>query len=96
MRPLRDIVESYNAADPLDHAYTIPASWYADPRIAELERECVFGGTWQVVARSDQLRRPGTYITTELAGEPHPSGARQRAGCCARFITFAAITPPRS
>ncbi len=70
MRPLRDIVESYNAADPLDHAYTIPASWYTDPRIAELERECVFGGTWQVVARSDQLRRPGTYITTQLAGEP--------------------------
>ena len=67
---LRGIVSSYNDQDPLDHASTIPAAWYVDDRIAELERQTVFGRTWQVVARADQLQRPGQFVTAELAGEP--------------------------
>ena len=67
---LREIVSSYNDQEPLDHAYTIPAAWYMDDRIAELERQTVFGRTWQVVARADQLQRPGQFVTAELAGEP--------------------------
>jgi choline monooxygenase len=67
---LREIVSSYNDQDPLDHASTIPAAWYVDNRIAELERQAVFGRTWQVVARADQLRRPGQFVTAKLAGEP--------------------------
>jgi len=67
---LREIVSSYNDQEPLDHAYTIPAAWYVDDRIAELERQTVFGRTWQVVARADQLQRPGQFVTAELAGEP--------------------------
>ena len=67
---LREIVSSYNDQDPLDHASTIPAAWYVDNRIAELERQTVLGRTWQVVARADQLRRPGQFVTAEVAGEP--------------------------
>ena len=67
---LRDIVASYNDQNPLEHASTIPAPWYVDGRIAELERQNVFGRTWQVVARVDQLRQPGQFVTAELAGEP--------------------------
>ena len=67
---LREIVSSYNDQEPLDHAYTIPAAWYVDDRIAELERQTVFGRTWQVVARADQLQGPGQFVTAELAGEP--------------------------
>jgi len=67
---LRDIVASYNDRNPLEHASTIPAPWYVDGRIAELERQNVFGRTWQVVARVDQLRQPGQFVTAELAGEP--------------------------
>ena len=68
--PLREILLSYNDQSPLAEAYTIPADWYIDERIARLERQHVFGGTWQVVARLDQLERPGQFETTQLAGEP--------------------------
>jgi len=67
---LRDIVASYNDQNPLEHASTIPAPWYVDSRIAELERQNVFGRTWQVVARVDQFRQPGQFVAAELAGEP--------------------------
>ena len=67
---LHDLLASYNDRDPLEQASTIPASWYVDGRIAELERESVFGGTWQVVARVDQFVQPGNFVTAELAGEP--------------------------
>jgi phenylpropionate dioxygenase-like ring-hydroxylating dioxygenase large terminal subunit len=67
---LQEILSSYNDQSPLCEAYTIPASWYVDERIAELERRYVFGGTWQVVAGVDQLRQPGQFVTRELAGEP--------------------------
>jgi len=68
--PLHEILLSYNDESPLAEASTIPAAWYVDERIAHLERQHVFGGTWQVVARVDQLQRPGQFVTTQLAGEP--------------------------
>lgn len=70
MDSLRDILASYDDTAPLDHAYTIPASWYTDERVAGLEKQNVFGRTWQVVARLDQLQKPGDFVTADLAGEP--------------------------
>src|SRR5450755_1441407 len=67
---LREVLLSYNDQSPLAEASTIPAAWYVDERIARIERQYVFGGTWQVVARVDQLRRPGQFVTSQLAGEP--------------------------
>jgi choline monooxygenase len=70
MPSLHDIVTSYNDQDPLERAHTIPATWYVDEGVAELERQAVFGRTWQVVARVDQLKKPGQFVTAEVAGEP--------------------------
>jgi len=70
MESLHDIIASYNDRNPIEQAFTIPSAWYTDERIAELERQAVFGGTWQVVARADQLQQPGQFVTAELAGEP--------------------------
>ncbi len=67
---LEQILSSYNDRAPLSEASTIPAPWYVDPRIAELERLNVFSKTWQLVARTDQLQKPGEFIATRLAGEP--------------------------
>jgi choline monooxygenase len=64
------ILASYNDRAPLSEASTIPASWYFDPRIAELERLNVFSRTWQLVARTDQLRKPGEFVSTTVANEP--------------------------
>jgi len=64
------ILAGYNAAAPLAEASTIPAPWYVDPRIANLENQTVFSKTWQMVGRIDQLENPGQFITTTVAGEP--------------------------
>ncbi|HKV23349.1 MAG TPA: aromatic ring-hydroxylating dioxygenase subunit alpha [Candidatus Acidoferrum sp.] len=69
-RNLRDIINLYHPQDPIEEASTIPAPWYFDPRIAELERSSVLSSTWQVVGRLDQVRDKGQFFTAELAGEP--------------------------
>ncbi|MGH9838303.1 MAG: aromatic ring-hydroxylating oxygenase subunit alpha, partial [Blastocatellia bacterium] len=67
---VKQIIESYNPNIPLAEAWTIPATWYVDPRIMDLERRTVFARSWQLVGRAEQVRKPGQYITWELAGEP--------------------------
>jgi choline monooxygenase len=69
-RSIRDVVNLYNPYDPLEEAWTIPAPWYFDTRIAELERSSVFSATWQAVGRADQVQRNGQFFRAELAGEP--------------------------
>jgi choline monooxygenase len=67
---LIEIVESYDADAPLAEAWTIPATWYTDARVYELERRTTFARSWQLAARADQLREPGRYVTCDIAGEP--------------------------
>jgi phenylpropionate dioxygenase-like ring-hydroxylating dioxygenase large terminal subunit len=60
-----------HAIDPnLAQAWTLPASVYLDPAVLETERQAIFGRTWQIVGRVDQVAKPGDYFTTELLGEP--------------------------
>jgi choline monooxygenase len=67
---LKDILDSYDAAAPLAQAYTIPAAWYTDPRVAHLELQSVFSRNWQAVGRLAQLEKPGDYLTASVANEP--------------------------
>lgn len=66
---LGDIITGYNAGSPLAEAYTIPSSWYVDPRVAQLESEAVFARNWQAVGRANQAAEPGQFFTTDVAGE---------------------------
>jgi len=70
MRPLNDILAQYDDKAPLPEASTIPAPWYVDPRMAELEANAVFAKTWQLVGRVEQVEKPGQFVTTNIAGEP--------------------------
>jgi len=70
MKTLDDLIGAYDSAALLERASTIPSSWYTDARIFQLEQETVFSDSWQVAARLDQLRKPGDYVTAEIAGEP--------------------------
>jgi choline monooxygenase len=54
----------------LASAATLPSWCYTRPGVLELERERVFGRTWQLVGREDQAARPGQFFTAEVAGEP--------------------------
>ncbi|MBC8647429.1 MAG: hypothetical protein H7X85_09720, partial [Thermoanaerobaculia bacterium] len=57
------IFEQYDPQAPLAEAWTIPASWYVDPEIWELERRSVFSRNWVVVGRADQVAEPGQFLT---------------------------------
>jgi choline monooxygenase len=67
---VEQILASYNDKAPLSEASTIPAPWYVDPRIAELENLTVFSKSWQVVGRADQVEKPGQFVSATVAGEP--------------------------
>jgi len=47
-RPLEQIINAYRRGAPLAQAHTIPAAWYTDPRVFDLERHTVFTRSWQV------------------------------------------------
>jgi phenylpropionate dioxygenase-like ring-hydroxylating dioxygenase large terminal subunit len=64
------IVDDYNPDLSLDHASTIPSSWYTDKGLYELELKTVFSNSWQLAGRLDQVRQPGQYVTSDIAGEP--------------------------
>jgi choline monooxygenase len=68
--PVEEILTSYNDKAPLSEASTIPAPWYVDRRIADLENLTVFSKTWQVIGRADQVEKAGQFVTATLAGEP--------------------------
>ena len=68
---LAEVIAAYQRDAPLAEASTIPASWYTDPRVLNLEQTTVFSSAWQVAGRIEQLQRPGQYVTCDTAaGEP--------------------------
>ena len=68
---------------PLSRASTIPKRYYLEPEILELEKERVFGATWQLVARTDELQRIGDFVPVTVVDEPvvitHGTDGRLRA-----------------
>jgi len=70
MASVQEILARYNDKAPLSQASTIPAPWYVDPRIVELEAKTVFSKTWQMVGRIEQTEKPGQFVTANVAGEP--------------------------
>ncbi len=67
---IKEILSVYDDKAALSDAYTIPGTWYVDTRIAELEQQAVFGKTWQVIGRAEQVTKPGQFVTATVAGEP--------------------------
>ncbi|HEX6186569.1 MAG TPA: SRPBCC family protein [Pyrinomonadaceae bacterium] len=67
---LNKLIDSYDPSAPLERASTIPAPWYTDERVFELEQQTVFSRSWQVAARVDQLHKSGDYVTTDIGDEP--------------------------
>ena len=55
---------------PISRASTLPKRYYLDPDMLELEKERVFGSTWQLVARTDELQRVGDFVPVTVLDEP--------------------------
>jgi choline monooxygenase len=67
---LKEIIDQYDPQLALDHASTIPSSWYTNNDFYQLELKTVFSRSWQLAARLDQVSQPGSYVTSDIAGEP--------------------------
>jgi choline monooxygenase len=67
---LREMIEAFDPAVPIERAWTPPSSWYTDPEIYELERRTVFRSSWQPVARVAELPERGSYLAGCMVGEP--------------------------
>ena len=91
---LREILDSYNDQSPLAESYTIPAAWYVDERVAHIERQHVFGGTWQVVARVDHVVKiiGAVEIVGVGADLRKPSGLRALLTAIFALSTMSAAT----
>src|SRR5213082_3049306 len=67
----RSHLSSNTQIDPaVGESWTLPADVYLDPAVLEREKQSLFGRTWQIVGRRDQVTNPGDYFTAELTGEP--------------------------
>ncbi|HYI23018.1 MAG TPA: SRPBCC family protein [Candidatus Limnocylindrales bacterium] len=64
------IISGLETSTGLASASTLPARFYLEPSIFELERERIFGRTWQLVARLDDLARPGDFVPATILDEP--------------------------
>ena len=99
MASLADLVHAYDSGAPLERASTIPAPWYLDERIFELERRSVFARSWQAVARAEQVAAAGHFVSAEIAGEPivvvrgEDAGLRAFFNVC-RHHAAAVVTAP--
>ncbi|MEO6259001.1 MAG: SRPBCC family protein, partial [Thermoanaerobaculia bacterium] len=47
-----------------------PSSFYLQASVLERERRAVFGSTWQLAGRAEQVATPGQYFTTTVGHEP--------------------------
>ena len=71
MASVTELIDAYDPGLPLERASTIPASWYLDERVFELERRSVFARSWLVAGRAGQVTQPREYISgTTAADEP--------------------------
>src|SRR6266540_99002 len=55
---------------PLPRASTLPSRYYLDPATYASEVERIFGRSWQLVARADELARPGDFVPVTVVNEP--------------------------
>ncbi|MDH4042979.1 MAG: aromatic ring-hydroxylating dioxygenase subunit alpha [Gemmatimonadota bacterium] len=67
---LPDIPPEDLAEVAVERADTIPSAWYRDPGFEPLEREAVFGITWQHVGHTSQVPAAGDHLVAMVARKP--------------------------
>jgi len=49
---------------------SFPVSWYTDPAVLEIEKKEIFAKSWQYVGTTEDLTRPGDFVTVQLGDVP--------------------------
>ena len=55
---------------PVERSETIPANWYVDERVHEIERAWLFPGEWQYLGPVHKLEEAGSRVVADIAGRP--------------------------
>lgn len=58
------------ARQPLSEARHMPADLYTSEEVFRLDKEKIFGREWICVGRTEEVEKPGDYLTPRIAGEP--------------------------
>ena len=69
----------------LEDGWTLPASWYSDPAVGELERERVFARSWWYAGPGEWAAGPGCFFATQ-AGHLPVAVVRGRDGLLRGFV----------
>ncbi len=55
---------------PIEIAPTPPSAWYTQPEMLERETETLFRESWQFVARADEVKNPGDFVSGRFLDAP--------------------------
>ncbi len=58
------------AGEALDNGWTLPARWYSDPEVAELEHEKIFARSWTLLCPEAKLASPGDHVVGQSGRVP--------------------------
>jgi len=72
-------------SDAIEAGWTIPADWYCDEEIFQLEQRLIFERSWQYVGRLGELQNIGDFITATIGRVPVVVVRNQR-GELAAFV----------
>ncbi len=64
------MIEPFEIDADLARARSLPPTWYTAPEALERERGSVFARSWQLATRAELVCEVGSYVATEVAGEP--------------------------
>ena len=65
-------------AEALDNGWTLPARWYSDPDVAELEHQRIFARSWTLLCPEAKLASPGDHVVGSSGRVPVRRHARRR------------------
>lgn len=66
------------------NSFTLPARFYHDPTVYELERDSIFYRSWWCVGHRSQIEKPGEYVTARIFDQ-NIFATRDRSGECRAF-----------
>ena len=69
-RSANDLVGGINERMEAATVWALPARWYADPDIYQIERRSIFSRHWLWIGREGEVAEPGQYITAAPAEFP--------------------------
>src|SRR5262245_51448789 len=67
---LPELTDDVLSTVPVERSETIPSAWYTDRRFHTLDRDAIFGATWQAVGHASMVSRPGEYFLATVADNP--------------------------